>query len=184
MLRNSLKKRCADNQKTTDDGRVPYAKWDKHRGEAIERLREQYPDGFTYGKKIPPRNPENPPELRPEGFEPLNSKQWNHILYGERRLSSTPEAPKGRGGHGAGYGWIFELAEGVPRTEFPRDWSHKDIVHAIDETIARGKPVPSRHGLTYEHTVDGVPFKVATGRRKRGGYATFAVLTRILTPRK
>ncbi|WP_136088889.1 EndoU domain-containing protein [Auritidibacter ignavus] len=91
------------------------------------------------------------------------------MLYGERRNSSTPEAPDGLGGHGPGYGWIFELAEGVPRTEFPRDWSHKDIVHAIDETIARGKPNKSGSNLAYEHTVDGVPIVVATGRRKHGG---------------
>ncbi|WP_425248434.1 EndoU domain-containing protein [Auritidibacter ignavus] len=123
---------------------------------------------FTTSRGTTPRNPENPPKLQPGGFEPLDSKQWNHILYGERDNKSFSEAPKGKGGHYPGFGWIFEKERGVPRTEFPEDWSRDDIAGAIEEVLDHGEALMRGHRTLHRKSVDGVVVRVVTSRRKNG----------------
>lgn len=156
---DSIRDELAQIRETrSSDGTVPHARWDDYRRDALERLASAYEDGFTYGRRIPPRNPAQRPPGWPKGGPQINAKRWNHILYGER----------GHGGHMAGYGWINPMPDGENRTEFPENWGPEDISEAVLETIRNGTTRTGDNAITYRRRVGDLGIMVAVGNRASG----------------
>ncbi|WP_126146565.1 EndoU domain-containing protein [Actinobaculum sp. 352] len=91
----------------------------------------------------------------PSDVPPLRVREWNHILYGDKR----------GGGHLTGYGWTHD------RPEFPADWTPQ-VIRDATETVLRENPLIHRGGPVYrsDGTVNGVSLLVYVTRKQGNLY--------------
>ncbi|AWE43190.1 EndoU domain-containing protein [Actinobaculum sp. 313] len=113
------------------------------------------PGADTSRFKIPPERMSEIPGGWPSDVPPLRVREWNHILYGDKR----------GGGHLTGYGWTHD------RPEFPADWTPQ-VIRDATETVLRENPLIHRGGPVYrsDGTVNGVSLLVYVTRKQGNLY--------------
>nr|DAJ99627.1 MAG TPA: minor capsid protein [Caudoviricetes sp.] len=106
VLRQAKQAEKRNTRKASLDGTLQREKWDAYRSwvENQARLKGIVIDGEEF--KLPPKNWEEPPDDWPQDLPLLRAKEWNHILYGDKKA----------GGHSSGYGWIHNKTEFDPET--------------------------------------------------------------------
>lgn len=137
-------------RKASADGTLQREKWNAYREFAKDLAKQRgiKIDGKQY--RLPPRTWTEPPPDWPEDLPALRAKEWNHILYGDKR----------GGGHSSGYGWING------RTEFGAEWTNESIGAKLRELLQYVDFQNVRISELFTVSEDGVKYAIGVARKR------------------